>query len=183
MVIYNINEHIFNAITNGDLYEIQSLFSEKRKSIDLSFRNKGDKIRNSFLIQACKCNNYYIAQYLINKRVKVNGQNALGETALIYACKNRNLEMVQLLINNNADVNIETKQGNTPLIYACYELYVYKPIVKILLDHGANLFKQNNHGRTPLMMACEGYALDVVELILSYYQRHCGNIIVPFLMD
>jgi ankyrin repeat protein len=96
----------------------------------------------------------------------------MGETALIYACKNRNYELVQLLINNNADVNIETKQGNTPLIYSCYEKYISKPIVKLLLDNGANLFKQNHHGRTALMMACEGYAIDVVELLLSYYQRN-----------
>lgn len=48
MVVYNINEQVFDAITEGNFYEIQRLFIEKRKSIDLSYHNKNDKDKNTF---------------------------------------------------------------------------------------------------------------------------------------
>jgi hypothetical protein len=120
--------NFYNAVKNGNIEEIQSMFNTAKGrnfgKIDINWRHKDD-YNNTPLIVAAENNNDDLAMFLLTNGANPNLFNRNGMTPLLYALQNKNYELAQILIDNGANPNflsnyIEygTKVILTPLIWA-----------------------------------------------------------------
>jgi ankyrin repeat protein len=100
----------FLAIRNGDF---DSLRKEVEKGFDVN--SKSNDFRHTALQEACLCNNFDIAQYLIKCGADVNVCDEDETSPLHLAVIMQNLKICELFIKQGADVNKLDLEGNTPL--------------------------------------------------------------------
>ena len=101
---------------------------------------KEDMLGVTTLIWALILKNKKAVQLLLDaKKIDVNAQDSLGETALMKAITNGDLETVKSLIEKGADVNIKAKYatGYTALMLASLEPDI--KIIKLLIKKGAEV--------------------------------------------
>ena len=92
------------------------------------------------LVWAVTLKNKKAVQLLLDvKKIDVNTQDNIGETALMKAITNGDLEIVKSLIEKGADVNIKAKYatGYTALMLASLEPDI--KIIKLLIKKGADV--------------------------------------------
>ena len=98
---------------------------------------------------------------LAHPDLKVDVQNAQGETALMMAALKGRLQFVQTLLTRGAAINTP---GWTPLHSGAAG---QEPrITALLLDRGAVIDARSSNGTTPLMMAARDGAIDGASLLL-----------------
>ena len=95
-----------------------------------------------------------------------------GSTELLRACMFDDAWLVGACIAFNKDeINTPNKSGWTPLHMACRSAHV--DVVNLLLESGAesSLYHKDNYGDIPINDAISSGRVDMVELLLSYYNK------------
>ena len=103
------------------------------------------------------------AALLAHPQIKVDIENASGETPLMMAALKGNLDMARRLIESGAQVN---RKGWTPLHYAASAADGAE-VLAMLLDRGAEVDARAPNGNTALMMAARYGAFRSVDLLLA----------------
>ena len=91
--------------------------------------------------------------------MKVNQQDAEGQTALIYAAKNGYPEVAELLLSQGAKTEIKDQFGRTALTVATIHGQI--EVVQLLIAAGANVNTRDANNMKPIVYAS---ALDYGEI-------------------
>ncbi|MEW9905858.1 MAG: ankyrin repeat domain-containing protein [Candidatus Symbiodolus clandestinus] len=112
------------------------------------------------LFEAIHKNSLEAVHDLIERGVKINLKNALGETPLCAATRTGNLAIVELLIKNGAEINIQSDWGETPIFAAARNGDL--KTVELLIKNGVDITPKSNRGETPLSVAVNLDRLNIV---------------------
>lgn len=102
--------------------------------------------------------------WLLQRGVKIDSQDAAGQTALLIAAQNGNADLVRQLCNAGADVNFVSRLGQTPLLgaVACNA----PQLVSMLIEKGASVGQTDDFNWTPLMNAAAKGQVDCARVLL-----------------
>ncbi len=111
--------------------------------------------KNLLHLVSSRNNNEEVFQYLMDKGLDVNLQDAKGSTPLINASRGNSLEVIQLLASSAKDINVLDAQGRSALALAVSR---NKPeVVEYLLDNGAAVAVADKKGNTLAYYLMESY--------------------------
>lgn len=132
------------------------------------FDKKGNRVEQSFLVQAIQRQNEYAIDLLIQHGAKLNQTDDKGWTPLFYAIKTNRLQIVRKLIQKGASVTwISHNQKDTPLNIAVQ--LGHKAIVQELLQAGAKPFLRVLEKQDlPLVRGFNNNDKPIIELLLKY---------------
>jgi ankyrin repeat protein len=146
---------IYDAISNG---RRQSVRAEKNE--DGTYRLIPTKMENPD-------NCAQILEYLLEKGLNANQNNADKDTPLNKAAWNGNIDAVKILVLKGAVLDARKKPGDyTPLGNAIY--HDYTDIALFLIDCGADItIAPNEYNVSYLHMAAAGLSLEVVKKLVE----------------
>ena len=160
--------------------ELTKLFQNPRlletmiqKGLDVNqtinvFDEKGNRIKNTFLVQAIENQDENAIDLLLKHGAEVNITNHKGWTPIFYAIRTNQLSLVRKLIAKGAAVTwISKNKKDTPLNLAAQ--LGLKTIVKELLESGAKPYLQLLEKEDlPLVRAFNNNDKPIIELLLKY---------------
>ena len=149
-------QDLFDAARKGDLKVIKEFYEKDANSI-----NSTNAQEYTPLILATYYNQLEVVKYLIQKKVKLNGEKG-SSTALQAASYKGFKEIAQALLEYGADPNIEDANGTTPLIYATQFKHI--EIVKLLLKNGADKNYTDPSGNSAVDYAQKLQITEAIEL-------------------
>ena len=173
---------LMNSIRDGEI----DIATKIIKNNDKYFLNMQDDDGNTPLIFAVDLGIEYIEliKLLLKKKVNVNTQNKLGETALMIASESFEANIIDLLVReNDADITLVNNNGNTALLSLAYKYesltlketsYKKKSSIEysihVLLDNSKKIIDvQNNIGETALIVLSRNIQIfNGLESILRY---------------
>lgn len=150
-------EDFFSAVAIDDAATVKVL-------LDRGFdANAPDEKGQQALFLALRGEAFKVAAVLLaHPGIKLDVNNAAGETALMMAALRGQIDWARKLIERGAAVH---KEGWSPLHYAATGPAT--PVVLLLLDHGAAIDARSPNRTTPLMMAAQYGSEASVDLLLS----------------
>ncbi len=141
---------ILNTLWNDSLKTAKPLF-DAGVSINASYRPTVATSYESLLNLALDENAKKIAKFLIEKDVRLNERNNLGEIPLTIAVEKYNLNAINLLLQKEVDINSKNSLGYTALMKAVERDSTI--ITEFLIDKGADTKLRNNDGKSLLQLA------------------------------
>lgn len=130
---------------NGNLGEIQKLFTEWNQKKIKAELSKTNTMGNTCLSLAVKNHYYFIVKLLIQYGADINHVNNAKQPILFIPCWNSDIEMVKLLFDSGADVNYTDSRGWTPLMIASAQ--GSEELVEFLLQNNADVDLKDKYGK------------------------------------
>ncbi len=125
---------------------------------------------------AAKAGLISIASLLIYLFVPVDALGEYDRTPLHIACFKGHLELASLLLTHGANVNAQTNcedGSKTPLHDAVFNLN--EQMISVLFEHGTEVTIQDSNGDTPLHNAVRAGSVDILGLLVTYWQEKKFN--------
>lgn len=116
------------------------------------------------MIFAIKNNDIFLFEYLMNKNIKLDITDKIGNTFLILAAQSNNLQFLQQLLNAENNINKQNIYGMTALLSAI-ENDSFQ-VIDWLLTQKADFEIKNNYNKTALIMAVEKKNKELVKKLL-----------------
>tara|TARA_R100001530_G_scaffold135802_2_gene113987 strand:+ start:1174 stop:1629 length:456 start_codon:yes stop_codon:yes gene_type:complete len=144
----DLNEQLFDACTEGDIDEVESLIENGAdvNAVDEYFSSTA-------LMHVSRHGNVKIANLLINKGADVNVYDGGGWTALMHASRHGNVKIANLLIKKGADVNANVGDVNVGDVNVG--------------DVNANVDDFIIYGDTSLRIAVENQEIEIIKLLVK----------------
>ena len=124
--------------------------------------NAQDPLRdmNTALHTAVQKHRLDVVTLLLNKRINIHAQNALGKAALHYAVNN--IKITNILLKQGADPNARDRFGKTALHWTNNI-----KVAVLLVEQGTDIHAKDNDGRTALHTSSWIGNLDMVGMLLD----------------
>jgi ankyrin repeat protein len=152
---------IFDACRRNDLELVVRIYEENPESLAAT-----DFKGFTPLILAVYNNSADVVDFLLEKGVEPDGQDAAGNTALMGVCFKGYTDMAKKLIDAGADVNIRNVNGATALTFVA--TFGHTQIAEMLLQKGADIDIPDVRGKTPLDHARIQENWPMYDLIAKY---------------
>lgn len=107
-----------------------------------------------------------LVRNIVSRKVNVNAQGGLYETALFAASNKGYDEVVEILLDNGADANVQGEDGETALYAA--SIHGHKKVVHTLLEKGADVNAQGGEFNSALQAASAAGDEAVVQTLLDH---------------
>jgi ankyrin repeat protein len=160
----SISNEIFKAILDDNIYELNRIFIQNNKNVNVF--NRTNKLLITPLIFAISLNRIECMKTLLDIGVNINKPDGLQNTPLHVACIDGNYEITKLLLQDGR-INKHTfnEFKECPLLTACASNN--KPCVKLLIDTGSYLYNRDHKGNNAIHIVCEYGNIDIVMLLLE----------------
>lgn len=135
----------------NDSVETAELLIDAGVSLYASYRPMFAESYDSLLNLSLAENARKISKFLIEKEIRLNEKNSLGEIPITLATSMHNLGAVNLLIKKGVDINSTNSKGYTAIMKAV-ELD-NTIMVDFFINNGADIKLRNNEGKNLLQLA------------------------------
>lgn len=143
-------KELYKLVKNGELSKLEKLVDSNPELLNQDIIKGYSLLALSVSKSARKPT---ISNWLIEKGVDLDTQEAKGFTPLMLACKFDQPETAKYLIERGADVHIVNYSGWNALMMAAR--YDQPETVKLLIDKGVQLDETTDGGSSALMLACQ----------------------------
>lgn len=155
-----VPEGTFQLAEKGSLKE----FKKKTQNIDL---NSQDEEKMTFLMKAALGGNLEVARYLIDRKVDLELQNRVGDTALAVAVGNMQFEVAEHLIQSGANVDIPISGESEETLLMRVSVDSPKLTELIIKKDSSLVNKRSVRSETPLMAAARYGSPQSIQLLLK----------------
>ncbi len=155
-----VPEGTFQLAEKGSLKE----FKKKTQNVDL---NSQDEEKMTFLMKAALGGNLEVARYLIDRKVDLELQNRVGDTALAVAVGNMQFEVAELLIQSGANVDIPISGESEETLLMRVSVDSLKLAELVIKKDRSLVNKRSIQSETPLMAAARYGSPQSIQLLLK----------------
>jgi len=148
LVEKNINKKFLEAVSQGNINEMDSLLDENGTLlVDINTRNESG---DTALMIASDHGNLDIVRWLLSYEEDLSLKDAQGNNALIRAANKGYFDVVEELLNKKANINSSNNDNRTALMNASENGYIR--VVKLLIKKGSKITLKDKFDQTALDM-------------------------------
>ena len=133
----------------GQIDSIKAFLDFSEEKLDVG--SKVGLARMTPLMYAAAQGNFELAEFLLERKSRVQAKDKYKRTPLIMAVRNGHTRLASLLLKHGSEWNHKDSSNNTPLHYAAGSGFI--ECVDLLIKHGANVNAENSWKVTPITIA------------------------------
>ena len=166
---------IMHAALFGNVECVATVLRNARQDLRLDLIKAHNDTADTALHLAALHGHRRVVALLLRERAEVGLANQRGETPLHMSSKNGHAQVVCALLASGANVNkADTVMGYTALHHCC-TASGGKDVADALMEVGAKVNLRDQNQNTPLHLACVTGNDLIVDTLLEYKVRACGQ--------